>query len=116
LAEFSFPGVTVSLSDAVLQVTSERPLYVLSSAVYGAELESTRYILNAHVDKGYRCERPEDDLITLASNLGIGEPCVGMLTAAQLRHARCAVEREGGLTVAAIVTVGLSNAMAAGVG
>ena len=108
-------GVTVTLNEMVLHVASERPLAVLSSAVMGAELETTRHILNMHVAKGYCSERPEDDLLALARSLGIDEPCVGMQTAARLRKARSAVARVGDLTVAAVVTVGLSNPMAAGV-
>jgi adenosylcobinamide hydrolase len=108
-------GVTVTLSEAVLHVASERPLTVLSSSVIGAELETTRHILNMHVAKDYRSEKPEDDLLALARALGIDEPFVGMQTAARLRKARSAAARAGDLTVAAIVTVGLSNPTAAGV-
>ena len=109
LSEVTFPGVQISLNDALLHIASEQPLSVLSSAVAGAELETVRHILCMHVDKHYNCDRPEDDLRALANTLRIGESFVGLMTAARMANARGAVACSGELTVATHATVGLSN-------
>ena len=108
-------GVHVRLDEKVLHVQSETALRVVSSAVVGGEVDETRHILNMHVHKGYRSERPADDLLACAHALGIRENFVGMMTAAKLERARCVVEQSGGLTVAVLITLGLTNPMAAGV-
>jgi adenosylcobinamide hydrolase len=109
------PGITVTTGRRAVRVTSARPLTVLSSAVVGGGYGSAREILNVHVDDKYDGERPEDDLAVVAGQLGIAEPFVGLMTAAYTEFGRCAVETLGDLTVAAVVSVGLSNTSAAGV-
>lgn len=108
-------GIYITLTEKVLHVMCETELRVVSSAVVGGELRATRHILNMHVHKGYRCEQPEDDLVACARTLGINENFVGMMTAAKLERARCVVEQSDALTVAALITLGLTNPMAAGV-
>jgi len=109
------PGITVTTGRRAVRVSSARPLTVLSSAVVGGGCGSAREILNVHVDDQYDGERPEDDLAAVAGQLGIAEPFVGLMTAAYTEFSRCAVETLGDLTVAAVVSVGLSNTSAAGV-
>lgn len=109
------PGVTVITGRRAVRVSSERPLAVLSSAVVGGGYGSTREILNVHVDDRYDGERPAEDLAAVGADLGVGEPFVGLMTAAYTEFARCAVETLGELTVAAVVSVGLSNTSSAGV-
>ena len=109
------PGITVQTGRRAVRVSSERPLTVLSSAVVGGGYGSTREILNVHVDDQYDGERPDEDLAGVAAELGVTEPFVGLMTAAYTEFARCAVETLGGLTVAAVVSVGLSNTSSAGV-
>jgi iron complex transport system ATP-binding protein len=108
-------GITVSTGRRAVRVSSERPLTVLSSAVIGGGYGSTREILNVHVDDQYDGGRPDEDLAVVATELGVGEPFVGLMTAAYTEFARCAVETLGELTVAAVVSVGLSNTSSAGV-
>jgi len=108
-------GITVTTGRRAVRVSSERPLAVLSSAVIGGGYGSTREILNVHVDDKYDGERPEEDLAVVAAQLGVGEPFVGLMTAAYTEFARCAVETLGRLAVAAVVSVGLSNTSSAGV-
>jgi iron complex transport system ATP-binding protein len=109
------PGITVTIGRRAVRVTGTEPLRVLSSAVVGGGYGATREILNVHVDDKYDGERPEDDLAATAAELGVAGPFVGLMTAAYTEHARCAVESLGDLTVAAVVSVGLSNTSSAGV-
>ena len=108
-------GVTVTIDRRAVRVSSERPLVTLSSAVVGGGLGSVREIVNLHVDDRYDGQRPEDDLAAAADALGVGAPFIGLMTAAYTEFARVAVESAGGLTVAAVVSVGLSNTSCAGV-
>ena len=113
--EQPLPGVTVTIGRRAVRVASRQPLRVLSSAVVGGGYGSSREILNVHVDDKYDGERPEEDLAAAAAELGVAEPFVGLMTAAYTEYARCAVESLGDLTVAAVVSVGLSNTSSAGV-
>jgi len=109
------PGITVSVGSRAVRISSEEPLAVLSSAVVGGGYGVAREILNVHVDDQYDGERPDEDLAAVAAELGAEGPFVGLMTAAWTEFARCAVETLGGLTVAAVVSVGLSNTSSAGV-
>jgi adenosylcobinamide hydrolase len=108
------PGITVDIGPRAVRVSSVRPLAVLSSAVAGGGYGQTRVVLNVHVDDQYDSERPEDDLAAVAAELGVEGSFVGLMTAAYTEYARCVVERLGDLTVAAVVSIGLSNTTAAG--
>jgi iron complex transport system ATP-binding protein len=104
-----FPGVTASLTAEALVLHSERPLRVLSSAVVGGGFIRTRCIVNHHVDKNYDAPHPAGDLLAFAREHAVGEPFVGLMTAAYMDRTRAVTRRDGGLTVAAVVTAGLSN-------
>ncbi len=108
-------GVYLARDERVIQVRSDEPLTVVSSAVVGGDLERTKHIVNMHVHKSYDCRAPKDDLQLVARELGIIEPFVGMMTAAKLDRAQVIVECDSQTTVIAIVTVGLSHPIAAGV-
>lgn len=107
-------GVHVTVDAEAVHVRSDRPLRVLSSAVVGGGLVDAVEIVNVHVDKDYDGVRPAEDLARFARAHGIKGPFVGLLTAAETQHARVAVETCDGLTVAAVVSVGLSNVACAG--
>lgn len=111
----TIPGVTLTVDDRAVLLASERPLSVLSSAVVGGGLCRARHVVNMHVAELYGASCPEDDLAAFAASCGINESFVGLMTAAGTEHARLAVESEGGVTVAAVVSVGLSNTASAGV-
>ena len=111
----TIPGITAEIDEEAVVVTSARPLAVLSSAVVGGGLGSTRCIVNMHVDKDYDGSRPEDDLAAFAASRGAGGGFVGLMTAAYTEHARVAAESRDGITVAAVVSVGLTNTSNAGV-
>jgi len=109
------PGIIVSVGPRAVRVTSREPLAVLSSAVVGGGFGHVHEILNLRVSDKYDGERPEDDLAAGAAELGVQGLFVGLMTAAYTQFARCATETLGDLTVAAVVSVGLSNTSAAGV-
>jgi adenosylcobinamide hydrolase len=109
------PGITLTIGRRAVRVSSESPLMVLGSAVVGGGYGKAREILNVHVDDKYDGERPDEDLAAVAAGLGVDGPFVGLMTAAYTQFARCAVEALGDLTVAAVVSVGLSNTSSAGV-
>jgi adenosylcobinamide hydrolase len=113
--EQPLPGVTVSIGRRAVRISSEHPLSVLASAVVGGGFASARAVLNVHVDDKYDGERPEEDLAAVAAELGVAEPFVGLMTAAYTEFARCAVKSLGDLSVAAVVSIGLSNTSSAGV-
>jgi adenosylcobinamide amidohydrolase len=107
-------GVTVGVSPEAVWVRSGPPLRVVASAVVGGGLALTRHIVNMRVPSGYRCAEPADDLRAFAARLGIGEPFVGLMTAARTEDAATATEGDGSVTVTAVVTVGLGRPISAG--
>ena len=115
VTERPLPGITVTFGPRAVRVSSEAPLAVLSTAVVGGGLDELREILNVHVDDKYDGEQPEEDLAAVAAELGIRERFVGLMTAAYTEYARCAVESLDEVTVAAVVSIGLSNTSCAGV-
>ncbi len=115
VTERPLPGVTVTIGPDAVRVSSETPLSTLSSAVVGGGWAELREILNVHVDDEYDGERPEEDLAVVAAGLGIRGAFAGLMTAAYTEYARCAVESLDDLTVAAVVSMGLSNTACAGV-
>ncbi len=108
------PGIRLHVDHRCVHLASDRPLTTLSSAVVGGGLNTVQHVINAHVHKSYCSQRPEDDLHALAADLGITGPFVGLMTAAMMDKARWAVHERDGVTVAAVVTAGLSNPTAAG--
>jgi len=108
------PGVEVAIAGGVLHVHSARPLAIVSSAPCGGGWLVARDVLNAHVSRDYRSDRPEADLRALAARLGVAEPFVGLLTAADVERAGAAGRATRDLAVACVATAGLSNATAAG--
>jgi adenosylcobinamide hydrolase len=117
----SIPGIAVTIDERAVRVTSQQPLTVLSSATLGGGLLEATRIVNMHVDDGYDGSRPQDEIAAFAAaddglgGAGAAEPIVGLMTAAHTEHARLAVAAHNGLTVAAVVSVGLYNTTSAGV-
>jgi len=107
-------GLTVEIGRDAVWVRSAEPLRVVSSALVGGELTTTRHVVSMHVPGGYQGARPADDLRAFAAGLGIHEPFVGLMTAASTHEAVEAIEGDGVVTVTAVVTVGLGSQVAAG--
>ena len=107
-------GIDVEVSAEAVVVTAPAPLTVLSSAVAGGGLGRARTIVNLHVDKNCPWEGAEFRLDAFAARRDLPAPWVGLLTAAWTEHARVAVEHAEGVGALVVVTVGLSNPIAAG--
>src|SRR5262245_22501770 len=105
-------GVAVDREGAV--VTVREPLTVLSSAFVRGGLTAARAIVNLHVPKNLREDQAGALLPRFAVRRAIPGPWVGLLTAAWTERAEVAHVRDGGLSAMAMVTVGLSNRVAAG--
>ena len=112
--KFDFPGIVLTRTAEVLVVHSQQPLTVLSSAVVGGGMVRVRYLLNRHVHRDYDCLDPVADLVAFARSQGISEAFVGQMTAVSLQKAQAITLRTETLTVATVVTVGLSNASTPG--
>ena len=112
--KLDFPGVVLTHTAELLVVHSQQPLTVLSSAVVGGGVACVRYLLNRHVHRDYNCMDPVADLVTFARSQGITEAFVGQMTAVSLQKARVVTLRAEPLTVAAVVTAGISNATTPG--
>jgi adenosylcobinamide hydrolase len=95
-------------------IRAERPLRAVSSAIVGGGLVQTQAIVNLHVAKGFHCADSEGQLAAFARRRSVPSPFVGLLTGAATEKAELALERQNGLAVSAVVTVGLSNRSAAG--
>jgi adenosylcobinamide hydrolase len=107
-------GIEVAVDREAVVVTAREPLTVLSSAFVRGGLTAARAILNLHVPKNLREDQAEDLLARFALRRAIPGPWVGLLTAAWTERAEVAHVRERGLSAMAMVTVGLSNRVAAG--
>lgn len=114
MGERGIDGVEIEASREAVWVRGQRPLRVLSSALVGGDLDASRHILNMHVENGYKAESPTRDLVAFARRLGIPGPFVGVMTAASTQEAAVVTERLDGVTVTAVVTVGLGSPIAAG--
>lgn len=96
----------------VISSSSEVPLKILSSCILEGGFTFAKFILNHHVHKDYDHGSPDDDLQKVVHQLGINENAVGMMTAVDLENA--SVTSQGFVT--AVVTGGVSNAVASGEG
>jgi len=110
----TIPGVVVTVDAGAVIVRAEQPLEVLSSAPTGGGRARASAIVNMHVDDVDPDTSPQAELAGFAARRGVGEAFVGLMTAAVTRYARLAVARDGELTVASVVSVGLSNTERAG--
>jgi len=108
-------GIEVVVDPEAVVVTSVSPLSVVSSAAVGGGIGRARAIVNLHVPKNYRCAAPEADLACFCRERGIAGPWVGLLTSAWTEKAELSIKAAHGITVLAVVTVGLGNPVAAGV-
>lgn len=114
MPQLDFPGVTLTCTPEVLIVRSQQPLEVLSSADVGGGFVRARYLLNRHVHGDYNCAEPAADLVAFARECGITEAFVGLMTAVALHKACVMTLRAEELTVAVVLTAGISNATAPG--
>ena len=108
-------GLDVVVDAEAVVLTSASPLRVVSSAAVGGGMVQARAIVNLHVPKNHPCGNPEADVARFCRERGIPTPYVGLLTSAWTEKADLSIEAANGITVLAVVTVGLGNPVAAGV-
>jgi len=107
-------GIEVAVDREAVVVTAREPLTILSSAFVGGGFTAARAIVNLHVRKDVPAEETDGLLPRFAERRGLREPWVGLLTSAWTEKAVIAEATGSGLTALAVVTVGLSNRIAAG--
>ncbi len=107
-------GVSVEVGIEAVVVSSARPLQVLSSAVHQGGFVEARSIVNLHVGKRDPCTDPAGMIGAFARRAALPAPWVGLLTGALTERAAIDEEAAAGLRALAVVTVGLSNPVAAG--
>ena len=107
-------GVEVTVDQEAVVVTAAEPLAVVSSAVVGGGFTSARAVVNLHVPKSLRLEETEAQLAAFADRRRVPVPWVGLLTSAWTEKACVAQAEADGIRALAVVTVGLSNRVAAG--
>jgi len=108
-------GITLSIDAVGVAVKAATPLVAASSAVVGGGIIEAAAILNVHVEKHGSLEAVRASLEAFAGRQAISAPYVGLLTGAATEKAEVETARHGDLTALAVVTVGLSNRITAGV-
>src|SRR2546425_12497848 len=108
-------GVEVTVDREAVVVMAAEPLTVVSSAVVGGGLSSARAVVNLHVPKSLRLEETEARLAAFAEPRRGPGPWVGLPTSAWTEKACVAQAEAHGIRALAVITVGLSNRVAAGV-
>src|SRR6266849_10442905 len=109
-------GVALEIGPEAVVVVSREPLTVASTAVVNGGLAPTRAIINLHVHKDHPCADPPGIITRYARARRLPEPWVGLLTSAWTSKAEVGFANAGTTRAMAVVTVGLSNRLAAGVG
>lgn len=107
-------GVEVNVGAEAVCLTARRELAVVSSAFAGGGLTTARTILNLHVPKNFPCADAGATVLAFARRRRLPPPYVGLLTSAWTEKAETAVATAGDIRAVVVVTVGLSNASAAG--
>lgn len=108
-------GISVVIDAEGVAVKAATPLVVASSALVNGGVATADAILNVHVSKNFACAASEAALAAFALRHGVRGSYVGLLTGAGTEKAESAEAERGALRARAIVTVGLSNAITAGV-
>jgi adenosylcobinamide hydrolase len=108
-------GITLTIDAVGVAVRAATPLVAVSSAVVGGGVSSAEAILNVHVSKHGSLDAVRASLEAFAERHGVTGPYVGLLTGAATEKAELHTAQHGALTVLAVVTVGLSNRITAGV-
>ena len=107
-------GVEIEVDGEAVVVTARAPLTILSSAFVRGGFTTARAIVNLHVRKNIPEAETDGLLPRFAHRRGIRGPWVGLFTSAWTEKAVIAEAAGCGLTALAVVTVGLSNRIAAG--
>ena len=109
------PGITLTIDAVGVAVQAATPLVAASSAIVGGGVREVGAILNVHVTKHGRLGEAQAALEAFARRAGVAGPYVGLLTGALTERAEIETARHAGITALAVVTIGLSNRITAGV-
>jgi adenosylcobinamide amidohydrolase len=107
-------GIEVAVDREAVVVTAREPLTILSSAFVGGGFTTARAIVNLHVRKNIPEAETDGLLPRFVERREIRGPWIGLLTSAWTEKAVVAGASGSGLTALAVVTIGLSNRIAAG--
>ena len=107
-------GIEVAVDREAVVVTAREPLTILSSAFVGGGFTTARAIVNLHVRKNIPEAETDGLPPRFVERREIRGPWIGLLTSAWTEKAVVAEASGSGLTALAVVTVGLSNRIAAG--
>ncbi|SFI51311.1 Adenosylcobinamide amidohydrolase [Paenibacillus sp. UNC496MF] len=109
------PGMAMSLAADRLVIETEKPFYVLSSAVYGGGYGTADRFVNREVPLDYDCSDPARDYERMLALWGYSpETTIGFLTAAKLTHASVAETAGEAFGLLCCATAGTGNAARAG--
>ncbi|MFX0162147.1 MAG: adenosylcobinamide amidohydrolase [Candidatus Hodarchaeota archaeon] len=111
------PGVKAEVVDSdCITVLLNRPWKTLSSAIFNGGIIDARAVLNMHVPKSYNHEDPEGHIRRMIKKVGLPEPVVGMMTAAEMENVAVVnkEDEQGEFRVTTIITAGVSNPATAG--
>jgi len=104
--------LSLEADPACLHFQARESMRVLSSALMGGGLGWARHFCNFHVDKGYDCREPVDDLRTwlLARDIPPADT-IAMMTAVRLSGLAVIRAEEAEYSVLVAVTAGVGNAV-----
>jgi adenosylcobinamide amidohydrolase len=102
-------GVTYERRQGSVVLRMDTPWQALSSAVLGGGRRHAHSLLHLEVPKTYRGERPERDLRAAARDLGLAGPTIGLMTAVDLARTQLLAGSAAGVSLRALITVGLGN-------
>jgi iron complex transport system ATP-binding protein len=108
-------GIAVAVDAEAVVVVAERPVSVVSSAPVGGGVARVRSLLNVHVAKDFAGGDLAAPIAALARARRLPAPWVGFLTAARTERAEIATDAVDDAVALAVVTVGLTLPITAGV-
>lgn len=108
-------GVTVVADGEAVVVVAEGPLDIVSSAPVRGGVVRARSLVNLHVTADFAARDLETPVDRFARSRALPPPWVGFLTAAKTEQAEIALARVDDVVAMAVVTVGLSHPIAAGI-
>lgn len=102
----------IKQSDAMIALSYEQPLKILSSAVTGGGFGMYQNIVNRYVDKDYQCDNYFDEMCAFLKKHRFNpDETVSMMTAVQLKNMQFEFVETDDFSVLIIVTAGISNAV-----
>jgi len=108
-------GITVDIDADAVVLTSASPLPVVSTAAVGGGFVTARTLVNLHVTKDFAWQDLDRLISSFARARSLPAPWVGLTTAARTQKAEVVTASIAGVMAMAVVTVGLTEVIAAGV-